>query len=197
METELSNPEALKMFEQIDEFVINEACEHPEWFKKKKGQKMSKEVIRQFYRGCVQQSNKEYPALLRVKVVEGENELNDTIIREVYQGDDPDLKGTYTLGDAFTVKANTDIITILKIKGLWFVGGRFGLTITAQDILAWTPQSQEDAWNFSLPGGLMLSKRKRDDDDQKTPAAKKLHVDNTIFNGGLECKEEVDTINAP
>jgi len=183
MEMEMSDPNGLAFFQKVDEKVIATAQKHPEWFKKKK---ISRETVETLFRRCVQPSKGDYPPLVRIKVVEGEGEHNDTIVREVYTADGDDEE-SYDIGDWYSIKSNTDVIPIVKVNSLWFVGGNFGVTILARDVLAWTPKKAEDTFPYQLP--FNLKKRKRGDDDDERPPNKTAKTtsaeDKVPFNGGL------------
>ena len=181
-ELEMTDSNALAFFQKVDEHIIVTATKHPEWFKKKK---VSRDTVETLYRPCVQQSKGDYPPLVRVKCVEGEGDHSDTIVREVYKVEGQEEE-SYDIGDWFTIKSNTDVITIAEVKSLWFVGGNFGATVVAKDILAWPPAKPAESFPFALP--FNMKKRARSDDDDTGPHKKKKKEDDDEkdpFNGGL------------
>lgn len=181
-ELEMSDPNGLAFFQKVDEHIIVAATKHPEWFKKKK---ISRETVETLYRRCVQPSKGDYPPLVRIKVIEGEGEKSDTIVREVYTAEGQDEE-SYDIGDWYTIKSNTDVITIAEVKSLWFVGGNFGATVIAKDILAWPPAKPAESFPFALPFNMKKRKRGGDDDDEPQKAAKHTKLENGCpFNGGL------------
>ena len=184
---ECSSAEMKAFFEKLDNLMIDMGVAHPEWFKKKK---ISRDAVDTFYRRCLQPSKGDYPPLVRVKVIEGESEMNDTIVREVYTPEG-ETEESYDIGDSYTIKPNTDLVAVLKVRNVWFVGGSFGLSITAEDILAWPPQKQVDSFPFQLPFNMKKRKRAVDDSEIDLKKLKGPNVimpndgDTTPFNGGL------------
>ena len=179
--------------------MIDMGCAHPEWFKKKKS--ISRDAVETFYRKCLQESKGDYPPSVRVKVIEGESEGKNTIIREVYTAEG-DSEESYDIGNSYTIVPNTDVMCVIRIASVWFVarhdfaqhcyhtlmwircllmcfvlnfvcqGGSYGLSLTAKDILAWPPTKQEDTFPFQLP--FKIKKRKRGGTDDNEIDVKKM-----------------------
>ena len=118
MSLECSDEESVEFFTKLDNLMIDMGCAHPEWFKKKKS--ISRDAVETFYRKCLQESKGDYPPSVRVKVIEGESEGNNTIIREVYTAEG-DSEESYDIGNSYNIVPNTDVMCVIRIASVWFV----------------------------------------------------------------------------
>ena len=162
--------EKLKAFcAQLDENNIENATNNSEaWFK----QKMSREVISQFYRKLVPDpTNPDYDPLLRVKI--SQREGRETAVF-VIKTDPSTGKETWDEGTIDDVTENCHVLPIVEIQSLWFVQKQFGCTFVADKLLVW-PSTRGAAakrdFDFILPGGGVEAsasgKRGRGEEDGK------------------------------
>ena len=166
MEIDLSDPAALAWAQNLDERVIKEAMAHPEWFsggKKPKKKTLSRELVETLYRPCVQTSKSDpdkYAPTMRIKVDDGAaSSHRNTIVRIVTEDDDGNME--YEKGTLRDITRQSDVVAIVKVQGLYFVGrSSFGVTMVASDLLLWKAEEAGEDFPFAdLP--FQISKKKK------------------------------------
>lgn len=130
-----TNPEIkamLEKFTQLDEFMKKKAVENCKaWFKKND---MSEEVAKEFYAPCVRYGKdadgniKPYPPTLKLKL----RKIDGNFEAKFF-----DVKGNPYKGvpvEELMVKG-VQVTALMDCAGVWFAGGRFGLTWRAKQIV--------------------------------------------------------------
>ena len=105
----------LQRIQALDELLVDTATANSEaWF----GKKMSKELVREFYRKLINDKNPAYPPVLKIKVGVG---MNGEPAAEFFDEARKPVSIEY-LGKGSTVKM------ICEVSSVWFVNKTFGAT---------------------------------------------------------------------
>ena len=122
--------EFLKALERLDEFMIDEGVKNSmAWFKKPS----NREIIAAFYTPCIKYSiddqgnRKDYPPNFKVKLPKRDGNWDTKFY---------DIKGNPYRNVAVEdlLVKNTSVTAIIECGGVWFAGGKFGLTWRAKQI---------------------------------------------------------------
>ena len=122
--------EFMKALERLDEFMIDEGVKNATaWFRKP----ANREIISAFYTPCIKYSmdengnRKDYPPNFKVKLPKRDGKWDTKFY---------DIKGNpyrdMTVEDLLV--KNTSVTAIIECGGVWFAGGKFGLTWRAKQI---------------------------------------------------------------
>ncbi len=154
---------------QLDNFVVEEAYKNrATWFSG--GATKSKEVINAFYTPIIkvpidkQGNPKPYPPTQKVKL----RKLGGEFEVKIY---DADKKRITDPIDEVLVKGTT-VTVIIECGGIWFAGGKFGITWRAKQIMVHkSPERLSDFAFVGVGGGGAGSSQIDDDDEEALMAA--------------------------
>lgn len=130
-----TNPEIGQFLEKmvaLDKFMIQQAIVNSKaWFKKNE---MSEEVAKEFYAPCVRYGKdadgnpKPYPPTIKLKL----RKMNSEFEAKFYDVKGNPYKGTPV--EELMVKS-VQVTALMDCAGVWFAGGRFGLTWRAKQVV--------------------------------------------------------------
>ncbi len=154
---------------QLDNFVVEEAYKNrATWFSG--GATKSKEVINAFYTPIIkvpidkQGNPKPYPPTQKVKL----RKLGGEFEVKIY---DADKKRITDPIDEVLVKGTT-VTVIIECGGIWFAGGKFGISWRAKQIMVHkSPERLSDFAFVGVGGGGAGSSQIDDDDEEALMAA--------------------------
>ena len=132
LEVACDNEDMVKFFDRFDARVIKEASsKSKEWFKKELSEQSLSDTLYRFC--CVKSPNPNYSPLMRVKI-DGKGTRDPTKIF-VVETDDSGKETYRESKDPTIITANSTVMPIVKLAGLWFVSKGFGATIVADAVM--------------------------------------------------------------
>ena len=145
LELTVESPELNKFLETLDEKNIQTAVDKSqEWFKKT----MTKDAVDPMYVRMLKPPNKPgAKPTVRVKVKCADYPTNIYIVTDVAEGN-----LTYQRGSFEDLTRNVTCLVIAETVGLWFMSRRFGMSLTATEILVWPNRRSTDAPQSSPKG---------------------------------------------
>jgi hypothetical protein len=126
----------------LDERNIDTVSANSETFFKNK---MSKEVVSEFYRKLVTPGKGDYEPLLKIKISEYEGNKTKVFLMK---------KDGWEEGTLEDVKEHCEVLPIVELQMLWFINKNFGMSMVATDLLVWPSkrtQAAERGFDFILP----------------------------------------------
>ncbi len=144
----VSSEKLVQWCSELDEKNVNTVAENSEAFFKNK---MSKEVVTEFYKKLVTPGKGDYEPLLKVKISEYEGNKTKVFLMKK---DPATGRDTWERGTLEDVKEHCEVLPIVELQMLWFINKNFGMSMVATDLLVWPSkrtQAAERGFDFILP----------------------------------------------
>jgi hypothetical protein len=180
--------EFMNVMKQIDEKMIEEGVKNSmSWFK---DDDMPKEVMKKLYTPSVKYSKDkdgkvlDYPPNLKLKL----RKVNNEFETKFYDVNGNPFKGVSV--EDMLVKGS-QITAIIECAGVWFAGGKYGLTWRAKQIAIHKMPEKIADFAFKGLGSLAASKVDDDEDDAASQASNNEIDDEETFSKPAPTKPSV------
>ena len=127
----VSSEKLLQWCSELDDKNVNTVADNSEAFFKNK---MSKEVVTEFYKKLVTPGKGDYEPLLKIKISEYEGSQTKVFLMKK---DPVTKKDTWERGTLEDVKEQCEVLPIVELQMLWFINKNFGMSLVATDLLVW------------------------------------------------------------